>query len=44
MIEKFWERAKTRDPAIEQNIDQLYFDDTHAESIAAFMIDRENYD
>ena len=40
---RFLERAKTRDPMIEQNIDDLYFDDTKATSMAAMMVDEENY-
>jgi len=37
------ERAKTRDPAIEQNLDDLYFDDSKSASLAAAMVDRDNY-
>jgi hypothetical protein len=37
------ERAKTRDPTIEQNIAELYFDDSKTNSIAAMMVDSENY-
>ena len=40
---RFIERAKTRDPAIEQSLDDLYFDDTKATSIAALMVDAENH-
>ena len=43
MISRFLERAKTRDPAIEQNINQLYFDDSRDSSVAAYMVDHENY-
>lgn len=43
MEARFLERAKTRDPAIEQDISQLYFDDSKSSSIAAMMIDTENY-
>ena len=41
--DRFLERAKTRDPMIEQSIDDLYFDDTKENSIAAMMIDEENH-
>jgi len=43
MIERFVERSKTRDPAIEQNIAELYFRDSRDSSIAAAMIDSANY-
>lgn len=43
MIERFVERAKTRDPAIEQDLAQLYFNDSRDNSIAALMVDRANY-
>ena len=43
MISRFAERAKTRDPAIEQDINQLYFDDSRDNSLAAIMADPENY-
>ena len=37
------ERAKSRSPEIEQNIDQLYFENTRTTSIAASMIDQDNF-
>jgi hypothetical protein len=43
MVDRFLERAKTRDPAIEQDIAQLYFDDSRDASIAALMVDEENF-
>jgi len=43
MKTRFFERAKTRDPVIEQDIEQLYFDDSKYGSLAAAMVDSENY-
>ena len=43
MIDRFLERAKNRDPAIEQDINQLYFEDSRYNSIAALMVDDKNY-
>lgn len=43
MIERFLERAKLRDPAIEQDIAELYFQDSKDNSVAAAMIDPENH-
>ena len=43
MIERFVERAKLRDPAIEQDIAELYFKDSKDNSVAAAMIDSDNY-
>ena len=43
MIERFVERAKLRDPAIEQDISELYFKDSKDNSVAAAMIDSDNY-
>ena len=43
MIERFVERAKTRDPAIEQDLAQLYLNDSRDNSLAALMVDRANY-
>ena len=43
VITRSLERAKTRDPAIEQNIAELYFNDTKSNSIAALMVDEKNY-
>lgn len=37
------DRAKTRDPAIEADIDALYADNERSTSTAAFLIDSENY-
>lgn len=42
MVDRFLERAKGRDPAIEQDIASLYFDDSKYNSIAARMIDADN--
>lgn len=39
---RFMERAKSRDPRIEQSIAQLYFEDSRDSSIAAAMIDPAN--
>jgi len=41
---RFVERARTRDPAISQNIAELYLADEKFNSTAAFMVDRDNYD
>ena len=43
MIEKFLERAKSRDPRIEANLDQVYALDEKTTSVAAAMVDVENY-
>lgn len=43
MMDRFLERAKTRDPAIEQNIYDLYSRDEKTNSIAAAMIDSDNF-
>ena len=43
MIERFVERAKTRDPALEQNLEQLYFNDSRDTSTAAMLVDTENF-
>ena len=43
MVDRFMQRAETRDPAIEQDINQLYFDDSKYNSLAAMMVDHENY-
>ena len=43
MIEKFLERAQTRDPRIEANLDQVYALDEKTTSVAAAMIDTGNY-
>ena len=43
MINRFVERAKTRDPAIEKNISDLYFRDSKDSSIAAALNDPTNY-
>lgn len=42
-MDRFLERAKTRDPAMEQNLDDLYFADSKSNSVAAAMIDEDNY-
>ena len=39
MIERFVERARTRDPVIEQNLDDLYFAESRDNSMAAKMVD-----
>ena len=39
MIERFLERSKSRDPAIEQSLAQLYLDDTRDNSMAAKLVD-----
>ena len=39
MVTRMLERAKTRDPVIEQNLDDLYFDDSKSNSLAAAMVD-----
>lgn len=39
MIKRFIERAKTRDPAIEQSLAQLYSDDSRDSSVAAALVD-----
>lgn len=43
MIERFVERAKTRDPALEQDLEQLYFNDSRDTSTAALLVDTENF-
>ena len=43
MVQRFLERAKTRDPAIEQSVADLYFDDSKYASLAAAMVDIDNY-
>lgn len=43
MINRFVERAKLRDPAIEQDIAQLYFEDAKTTSFAAALVDTENF-
>lgn len=43
MKTRFLERAKTRDPTIEQDIEKLYLDDSKYASLAAAMVDRENF-
>jgi len=43
MVERFMERAKTRDPQIEVDLNDLYLKDDKTNSIAAFLNDRENY-
>ena len=39
MLDRFFERAKTRDPMIETNLDQLYYDDSRDFSMAARHVD-----
>ena len=43
MINRFMERAKTRDPAIEQDLNNLYASDEKSNTIAALMVDDENF-
>ena len=43
MVDRFLQRAETRDPAIERDIAQLYFDDSKYNSVAAMMVDKENF-
>lgn len=43
MESRFLERAKTRDRGIEQDLDDLYFDDSKYNSLAAAMIDSDNF-
>ena len=43
MISRFIERAKTRDPAIEQDLAQLYSDDARDNSVAAALVDGLEY-
>ena len=43
MATRMLERAKTRDPVIEQSLDDLYFDDSKSSSLAAAMVDSDNY-
>lgn len=41
---RFFDRARERDPAISQNIADLYEQDAKFNSTAAFMVDEDNYD
>ena len=43
LVERFVERAKTRDPAIEQDLASLYFEDSRDSSMAAALLDSENF-
>ena len=43
MVDRFMERAKGRDPAVEQDLNQLYFDDERDNSFAALMVDEKNF-
>ena len=43
MIERFMERAKTRDPEIVRNLEELYFEDEKTNTVAALMVDYENF-
>lgn len=43
MIDRFLERAKSRDPMIEQDIADLYFRDSKTNSVAAAMVDSDNF-
>ena len=42
MIERFYERAKQRDPVLEQDLRALLGADQRDSSLAAFMLDPEN--
>ena len=43
MIDRFLERAKTRDPAIEQDLNELYASDDKSNTVAALMVDADNF-
>lgn len=43
VISRFMERAKTRDPAIEQDLAELYHKDAKDSSLASFMVDYDNF-
>lgn len=43
MVERFLDRARTRDKSIEVDLDELYAKNEKTTSIAAFAIDQENY-
>ena len=43
LIERFIERAKKRDPALEQDLAELYMNDTKDSSIGTLLADSENF-
>lgn len=43
MVDRFMERAQNRDPVIEQDLAQLYFEDSKYNSLAALAIDEDNF-
>lgn len=42
-MSRFFERAKTRDAALEQNLFELYQKDTKENSLAQLMLDAQRY-
>jgi len=42
-MKKFFERAKVRDTSIEVNLDKLYAENDKTTSIAALLVEPENY-
>ena len=44
VIDRFWERAQTRDPAVEKDLYELYQRDGMSNSTAQFALDWRTYD